>query len=63
MGEKFQMNDLGKLSYYLGIEVEQSDGCIVLKQSGYARKDSRESRYAGMQPYNLSYGPKGVAYK
>lgn len=38
MSTKFQMSDLGKLSYYLGIEVEQTDGCIILKQSGYARK-------------------------
>lgn len=38
MSNKFQLSNLGKLSYYLGIEVEQNDGHIVLKQFGYARK-------------------------
>ncbi|KAL8155749.1 hypothetical protein AgCh_000960 [Apium graveolens] len=31
MGDKFEMNDLGKLSYYLGIEVHQGRGYIELK--------------------------------
>lgn len=34
----FEMSDMGKLSYYLGIEVKQSDDSIELKQTGYARK-------------------------
>lgn len=34
----FEMSDMGKLSYYLGIEVKQSADCIELKQSSYARK-------------------------
>lgn len=34
MNEQFEMNDLGKLSYYLGIEVEQESGCIKLRQTG-----------------------------
>ncbi|CAM8933909.1 unnamed protein product [Rhodiola kirilowii] len=33
--KEFEMNDLGKLSYYLGIEVEQSAERITLKQSSY----------------------------
>ena len=37
MNQKFEMSDLGKLSYYLCIEVEQREGYIELKQSGYAR--------------------------
>ncbi|XP_074341896.1 secreted RxLR effector protein 161-like [Apium graveolens] len=32
------MTDLGKLSYYLGIEVKQEAGYIELKQLGYAEK-------------------------
>lgn len=31
MGEEFEMSDLGKLSYYLGIEVAQEDGHIKQK--------------------------------
>lgn len=31
MGKKFEMTDLGKLSYYLGIEVNQQGSYIELK--------------------------------
>lgn len=35
---EFEMSDLGKLAYYLGIEVHQFDGGITLRQSRYAMK-------------------------
>jgi len=35
---EFEMTDLGLLSYYLGIEVEQKEDYITVKQTGYARK-------------------------
>lgn len=38
MMEEFEMTDLGMLSYYLGIEVHQKQGRIILKQSAYAKK-------------------------
>lgn len=38
MCQLFQMSDLGRLNYYLGIEVEQGDGVITLKQQSYAGK-------------------------
>lgn len=38
MGNQFDKTDLGKLTYYLGIEVEQGNDFIELKQSAYARK-------------------------
>ncbi|KAK1620485.1 hypothetical protein QYE76_026002 [Lolium multiflorum] len=38
MQRLFKMSDLGLLSYYLGIEVEQSNGEIRVCQSSYARK-------------------------
>jgi len=38
MKNEFEMSDLGLLSYYLGIEVEQHEDFITLKQSGYAKK-------------------------
>lgn len=38
MMSEFDMSDLGLLSYYLGIEVEQQKGLILLKQSAYAKK-------------------------
>jgi hypothetical protein len=38
MQEQFRMNDLGLLTYYLGIEVCQDDSGITLCQSEYAQK-------------------------
>jgi hypothetical protein len=38
MMTEFEMTDLGLLSYYLGIEVDQKDDYITMKWSGYARK-------------------------
>ncbi|KAL9259787.1 Retrovirus-related Pol polyprotein from transposon TNT 1-94-like protein [Drosera capensis] len=38
MMTEFEMSDLGLLSYYLRIEVEQKKGQINLKQSAYAKK-------------------------
>lgn len=37
MNQEFEMSDLGMLSYYLGIEVAQSENGISLKQTGYAK--------------------------
>ena len=38
MAREFDMTDLGTLSYYLGLEVEQRKGSIKLKQTAYAKK-------------------------
>lgn len=38
MNKRFDMSNLGKLSYYLGIEVEQGCGYIELRQTAYAKK-------------------------
>ena len=38
MVKEFKMNDLGLLTYYFGIEVDQRKDCIMLKQSAYAKK-------------------------
>ena len=54
MASKFAMSDLGKLSYYLGIEVSQEVGRITLNQRRYALKILEES---GMKNCNLSYTP------
>lgn len=37
MNIKFEMSDLGLLTYYLGIEVKQYKGGITLKQEAYAK--------------------------
>lgn len=54
MASKFYMSDLGKLSYYLGIEVEQCGGGITLNQKRYALKILEES---GMRNCNMSHTP------
>lgn len=38
MKNEFKMSDLGSLSYNLGIEVEQKERLVTLKQSTYANK-------------------------
>lgn len=38
MSKQFEMSDLGLLSYYLGIEVQQGKEFTTLKQSGYAKR-------------------------
>jgi hypothetical protein len=40
MMELFNMSDLGLLSYYLGLEVNQQGSEITICQSAYAKKDS-----------------------
>ena len=37
MSNKFEMSDLGLLTYYLGIEVVQHNGGISIKQASYAK--------------------------
>ncbi|CAM8905517.1 unnamed protein product [Rhodiola kirilowii] len=54
MMKAFEMSDLGLLSYYLGIEVEQKDGFIALKQSAYAKKILEQS---GMMECNSNKVP------
>lgn len=54
MASKFEMTDLGKLTYYLGIEVLQLDGGIILKQERYAAKILEE---AGMIDCNAAQVP------
>nr|GEY28500.1 ribonuclease H-like domain, reverse transcriptase, RNA-dependent DNA polymerase [Tanacetum cinerariifolium] len=44
MEEKFKMSDLGLLAYYIGIEVTQTSGDILLKQTAYANKILKELR-------------------
>ena len=43
MSSNFEMSDLGKLTYYLGIEVLQEEEGISLKQERYAKKILEEA--------------------
>ncbi|KAI3736061.1 hypothetical protein L6452_15593 [Arctium lappa] len=58
MQKVFDMSDLGKLSYYLGIEVQQGRNNIMISQAGYARKILQESGMADCNPSKCPMEPK-----
>ncbi|XP_013678911.1 uncharacterized mitochondrial protein AtMg00810-like [Brassica napus] len=60
MASKFDMSDLGLLTYYLGIEVCQHIGGIVLNQRRYALKILED---AGMDKCNLVQTPMEAGLK
>ena len=60
MATKFEMSDLGMLTYYLGIEVHQLAQGIVLTQDWYARKVLEE---ASMHACNLAHVPMELNVK
>lgn len=54
MSSQFEMSDLGKLTYYLGIEVIQHDEGITLNQRNYAMRILED---AGMKDCNPTQTP------
>lgn len=58
MSGKFEMSNLGKLSYYLGVEVEQGIGYTKLKQAAYARKILERAGLGDCKPNKIPNGPK-----
>ena len=50
MNVKFKMSDLGLLSYYLGIEVNQQNTGITLKQEAYAKSILAKTRMLDCNP-------------
>ena len=50
MVARFRMSDLGALSYYLGIEVNQGKEVLMLGQSAYALKLLEQSSMAECKP-------------
>lgn len=63
MAKKFDMSDLGKLTYYLGIEVEQGNGCILIKQSGYANKILNKTGMLDCNSIKFPMYPKKIINK
>ncbi|KAL9265744.1 Retrovirus-related Pol polyprotein from transposon RE2-like protein, partial [Drosera capensis] len=63
MMTEFEMSDLGLLSYYLGIEVEQKKGWIKLKQSAYAKKILSQFGMAECNATKYSMEPKLRVHK
>nr|GEV07010.1 putative zinc finger, CCHC-type [Tanacetum cinerariifolium] len=58
MNSIFDMSDLGKLNYYLGIEVKQEEDSIVIKQENYARKILKEAGMSKCNPAKWPMDPK-----
>ena len=58
MNMRFDMTYMGKLSYYLGIEVLQEKGCIRLEQTGYAKKIIEKAGMKGCNPTKYPMDPK-----
>ena len=50
MSKKFPLSDQGELDYYLGVEVTKLDeNTMLLHQTAYAKKSSREIQYDRLQ--------------
>jgi hypothetical protein len=60
MTRLFQMSDLGELSFYLGIAVQQRAGLITLQQTAYAKKLLQR---AGMEDCNPCSAPMEAQLK
>ena len=58
MMKEFEVTDLGLLTYYLGIKVDQRKDCIMLKQSTYAKKLLQQFKMAECNPTKYSMEPK-----
>lgn len=57
MEEKFEMSDLGLLTYYLGIEVKQTKEGIEIKQEGYAKKILKQTSLLECNPTKCRIDP------
>ncbi|KAG6470837.1 hypothetical protein ZIOFF_071917 [Zingiber officinale] len=60
---EFEMSDLGLLSYYLGIEVEQQKSRILLRQSTYAKKILSQFKMADCNATKHPMEPKTQLHK
>lgn len=63
MNKEFEMSDLGKLAYYLGIEVEQNGAFTELKQSAYARKLLEKANLLTCNPVKYPMEPRVQLHK
>lgn len=50
MQSEFDMTDIGKLTYYLGLEVNQQQGLTEIKQTAYGKKILEKANMATCRP-------------
>lgn len=58
MKESFSMSDLGRLTYYLGMEVKQDASGITLSQTAYAGKLLEKAGMADCNPVQVPMEPR-----
>ncbi|WVZ50903.1 hypothetical protein U9M48_002109, partial [Paspalum notatum var. saurae] len=58
MKQEFKMSDLGPLSFYLGIEVHQTQGQITLNQASYASRIVEKAGLKGCNPCAIPMEPR-----
>ena len=63
MNQEFDMSDLGKLAYYIGIEVEQRNGFTELRQTAYAKKVLERAGMLDCNPVKYPMEPKILLHK
>ncbi|KAJ9535118.1 hypothetical protein OSB04_un001804 [Centaurea solstitialis] len=57
MSMNFEMSDLGRLTYYLGIEVKQDESGITINQEAYARRILKEVGLEDCNPTHIPLEP------
>jgi len=57
MSKNFEMSDLGRLTYYLGIEVKQEESGITINQEAYARRILKEAGLHNCNPTHIPMDP------
>lgn len=63
MQQMFKMTDLGRLTYYLGIEVRQNEKGIELLQAGYAKQILQSAGMWDCNPTKWPMDPKFILSK
>lgn len=63
MAKYFEKSDLGQLSYYLGLEVNQQKGFVEIKQEAYAKRVLEKVGMGSCNPTKFPMDPKAVITK
>lgn len=63
MSSEFEMTDLGKLSNYLGLEVDQRKDYIEIKQTAYAKTVLERAGMKDCNPVKYPFDPKSRLFK